>query len=50
MSELLFFSIGILLGGLIGVVFMCLLQINRLSQREEVNYAKTMRTDTFPSE
>ncbi len=49
MSEFLFFIIGTLLGGLIGVVLMCCLQINRLSQREEVDYAKTKRTDTFPS-
>lgn len=34
MSELLFFIIGTLLGGLIGVVLMCCLQINRLSQKE----------------
>lgn len=50
MSEFLFFIIGILLGGLIGIVLMCLLQMNRLSQRKEVNYAKTKRTDTFPTE
>lgn len=36
MSELLFFLIGILLGGLIGVVRMCCLQINRLSQKEDL--------------
>lgn len=34
MSELLFFLIGTLLGGLLGVVLMCCLQINRLSQKE----------------
>ncbi|MCD7827256.1 MAG: DUF3789 domain-containing protein [Clostridiales bacterium] len=49
MSEFLFFTIGTMLGGLIGVVLMCSLQINRLSEREEVDYAKTKRTDTFPS-
>lgn len=36
MSELLFFLIGILLGGLIGVVLMCCLQINRFSQKEDL--------------
>lgn len=36
MSELLFFIIGTLLGGLIGVVLMCCLQINRLSQKEDL--------------
>ena len=34
MSEILFFLIGTMLGGLIGVVLMCCLQINRLSQKE----------------
>ncbi len=49
MSELLFFIIGIILGSLIGVVLMCMLQINRLSHREDEQYEKTKRTDTFPS-
>ena len=31
MHELLFFIIGCLLGGTVGVVTMCLLQINRIS-------------------
>lgn len=50
MSEFLFFLIGTMLGSLIGVVIMCLLQINRLSEREEVKNAKTKRADTFPTE
>ena len=50
MSELLFFIIGTMLGGLVGVVLMCLLQINRLSQREEVENAKTKCADTLPLE
>ena len=50
MNELLFFIIGTMLGGLVGVVLMCLLQINRLSQREEVKNAKTKCADTFPLE
>ena len=33
MSEFLFFIIGTMLGGLFGVVCMCCLQINRLSER-----------------
>ncbi|MDD3222701.1 MAG: DUF3789 domain-containing protein [Lachnospiraceae bacterium] len=49
MSELLFFIIGIILGSLIGVVLMCMLQISRFSQREDEQYEKTKRTDTFPS-
>lgn len=31
MHELLFFIIGCLLGGIVGVVTMCLMQINRLN-------------------
>ena len=50
MSELLFFIIGTMLGGLGGIVLMCLLQINRLSEREEVKNAKTKCADTFPLE
>lgn len=50
MSELLFFIIGTLLGSLTGVVVMCLLQINRLSKREEVENAKTKCTGAFPLE
>ena len=49
MSEFIFFIIGIMLGGLTGVV-MCCLQINRLSEREEVKNAKTKCADTFPSD
>lgn len=50
MSELLFFIIGTMLGGLVGVVLMCLLQINKLSQREEVENAKTKCAGTVPLE
>lgn len=50
MSEFLFFLIGTMLGSIVGVVAMCLMQINRLSGREEEQGAKTKRTDTFPSE
>lgn len=35
MSEFLFFTIGTMLGGLVGVVLMCCLQINRLSKRRD---------------
>ena len=37
MSEFLFFIIGTMLGGLFGVACMCCLQINRLSERKEVD-------------
>lgn len=40
MSEFLFFIIGTMLGGLFGVVCMCCLQINRLSERKEEDNAK----------
>ena len=36
MSNILFFAIGTILGGLIGVVLMCCLQINRLSKKEDL--------------
>jgi hypothetical protein len=49
MSELLFFIIGTMLGGLCGVVCMCLLQINRLCEREVDADEKKKRSDTFPS-
>lgn len=35
MNELLFFIIGTMLGGCIGVVIMCLLQINRLNRKDD---------------
>ena len=37
MSELLFFIIGIMLGGCIGNVTMCLFQINRLCGKDDDN-------------
>lgn len=41
MTELILFFVGLLLGGLIGTVIMCCLQINRLynnnSKRTEVS-------------
>lgn len=50
MSEFLFFVIGTMLGGIIGVVLMCLMQINRLSERKEDGVAKKKCADTVPSE
>ena len=35
MHNALFFAIGFLIGALFGIVFMCLLQINRLNGKEE---------------
>lgn len=34
MHELLFFLIGFLLGGLLGITVMCLIQINRIRKEE----------------
>ena len=50
MREFLFFVIGTMLGGMVGVVLMCLMQINRLSERKEDADAKKERADTFPSD
>ena len=50
MSEFLFFVIGTMLGSISGVVLMCLMQINRLSERKEDADAKKKCADTFPSE
>ena len=47
MSEFLFFIIGTMLGGLFGVVCMCCLQINKLSERKEEDNAKKKCADTF---
>ena len=49
MSEFLFFTIGTMLGGLVGVVLMCCLQINRLSKKVHLENEKATRPDTFPS-
>lgn len=32
MSEFIFFMIGLMLGGCVGVVMMCLLQVSRLNR------------------
>lgn len=50
MSEFLCFVIGTMIGGLTGVVVMCLMQINRLSEKEVDKSEKPKRTDTFPTE
>ena len=35
MHNALFFAIGFLIGALFGIVFMCLLQINRIGRKED---------------
>ena len=37
MTEFIFFIVGLLLGGCIGVVFMCCLQINRLYKTPHIS-------------
>ena len=48
MRDLLFFALGTTLGGMCGVACMCVLQINRLSDREVKKSEKPKGTDTFP--
>lgn len=41
MNELLFFVLGLVIGGLIGVTLMCIIQINRINDYEsKINYYK----------
>ena len=35
MSEIIWFILGVLLGGCIGIVFMCLFQFNRPNRQED---------------
>jgi len=35
MDELLFFTLGLLIGGLTGISVMCILQINENNKRED---------------
>ena len=37
MSEFIFFIIGFLIGGLAGIILMCLLQINRMNDDRDKN-------------
>ena len=41
MHEFLFFMIGFLLGGVIGVMIMCLMQINRISRTPNNNFSES---------
>lgn len=34
MSELLYFVLGTIIGGLVGIVFMCMLQVNKITEYE----------------
>lgn len=37
MSELLFFLLGLVIGGLTGITLMCMLQINRIADERLIN-------------
>lgn len=36
MSELLFFTLGLLIGGLTGISIMCVLQINKINEKNKI--------------
>ena len=40
MSELLFFTLGLLIGGLTGISVMCMMQINRINEMKNKYYDK----------
>ena len=40
MMELLFFVLGLMIGGLTGLSIMCMLQINRINRLENINSGK----------
>ena len=40
MSELLFFILGLIIGGLTGITLMCMLQINRLADDRLIGSSK----------
>ena len=50
MRDLLFFALGTTLGGMVGVACICLLQINRLSSREEEVDEEKKRAGAFPTD
>ena len=45
MNELLFFTLGLLIGGLTGVSVMCLLQINRVNEMKNKYGDKRKKLD-----
>lgn len=47
MKEAIFFILGTMLGGMFGVASMCMLQINRMSERRDTEHEKTECADTF---
>ncbi|MCI6266411.1 MAG: DUF3789 domain-containing protein [Erysipelotrichaceae bacterium] len=45
MNELLFFTLGLLIGGLTGVSVMCVLQINRVNEMKNKYDDKRKKLD-----
>lgn len=50
MSDVIYFILGITLGGMCGVACMCVLQINRLYEGKGDADAETKRADTVPTD
>lgn len=50
MSNFIYFILGTTLGGMFGVVAMCVLQIHRLSEGEGDANAETECADTVPTD
>lgn len=50
MSLLLCFLTGFMLGGLSGIVCLCLVQVARLTEKEGDDDTNPKRTNTFPLE
>ena len=47
MKEATFFILGTMLGGMFGAASMCILQINRTSERRGTEHEKEKCADTF---
>ena len=50
MSELLFFILGFIIGGLVMTTLMCCLQINRINEYERLLIMRDKDTDDYDDE
>ena len=50
MSELLFFILGLIIGGLVMTTIMCCLQINRINEYERLLIMRDNDNDDFDDE
>ena len=50
MSELLFFILGMVIGGLTGITLMCCLQINRINEYERLLIMRDKDNDDYDDE